>query len=166
MSKLAQREVQDLLVDRLKRGCRIKWLLLDPNSDVVEKRAESEGQTALAFKRDVESWSALHQLFIQSLPSELRERIELRHYADFPCYFLVDNGAFMLVGSYLRSCRGEEVPHLELEIKEGGAYKPFRKHFESLWAAAAARKTLPFEDRRRVSVPVVKERRRNIAQVA
>jgi hypothetical protein len=162
MSKLA--DMRPLLTKKLRGGCRVKWLLLDPNSDYVEKRAMQEGQNVTAFKSIVSTWSAEHQFFVQSLSPDLKANIELRHYAEFPACFIVDNGSKMLVGFYLRSS-GKDVPHLELDIKKDGAYVSFRKHFDSLWAAAE-RKTLPFKDRRRVSSPVERERRREVAEVA
>lgn len=165
MSKLADRDVQEMIIDKLRSGCRFKWLLLDPDSEAVARRAEAEGWQPAIFRKEVEVWSLNHQVFVERLEEGVRSNIELRHYRHTPCCFLVDNGNVMLVGFYLRSCSGEKVPHLELEIKEGGAYLSFRRHFDSLWMEAA-RKSLPFEERRKAARPVKEERRRAVAEVA
>lgn len=165
MSKLADRDVQEMIIDKLRSGCRFKWLLLDPDSEAVARRAEAEGWQPAIFKKEVEVWSLNHQVFVQRLEPAVRGNIELRHYGHTPCCFLVDNGSTMLVGFYLRSCSGERVPHLELEIKDGEAYLSFRRHFDSLWAEAAT-KTLPFQERRKATLPVQEERRRAVAEVA
>jgi hypothetical protein len=165
MSRLAVFEAQGVMSAKLREGCQIKLLLLNPRSEHIVKRAAEEGWDATEFHHDVESWGVRHRAFVQRLRPELRQNMELRLYDAAPDYFVVDNGKSMLVGFYLRTCSGEEVPHLELEVRDDGAYLPFRRHFDSLWASAE-HDSVVFVERRRQRKSVPMERRREAEQVA
>jgi hypothetical protein len=93
-----------------------------------------------------ESTNNLHHSFINfRIPANLRENIELGHY-DLPAtYLIVSTNKTMIVGFYLRAGRGELFPHLELEVKGGGIYASFLRHFDSLWDA---RKKVPIDPRK------------------
>ncbi len=165
MNRLANQEAQAILRERLNSGCSVKLLLLEPDSQFVATRAVEECRDAEQFQADVKGWDEFHQRFWKRLPAGLRERMEIRHYDSAPDYFIVDNDQMMLVSFYLRGQRGERVPHIELEIKENGAHVAFRRHFDAIWAASASGQgALPapvsLADRRQISVPVPKERRR------
>lgn len=127
--------MQTLLKKKLGEGCTIKFLIIDAASEFVKQRALEEGREYEDIRVDIESSDTLHKNFIEHrVPQELRQNIELGHYDSAPSYFIVSISTSMVVGFYLREDRGEEFPHMELEIKEGGISATFQKHFESLWA--------------------------------
>jgi hypothetical protein len=143
-----------LIRGKLEEGCSFRLLLVDPYSSFLDQRAhEEEPNSEENFKEQVRKWAESHLHFAQNLEARLAQRFELGFYRAAPS-FIADNEISMLMGSYLNGCRGDDCPHLELQIKPGGAYEPFRRHFESLWAE---RLTLP--ERRRQAQPVEKDRR-------
>ncbi|HEX7183035.1 MAG TPA: hypothetical protein VF756_14430 [Thermoanaerobaculia bacterium] len=162
MNRLANLEAQAALKEKLQNNCRIKLLLLDASADEeLEHRALAERVEDIQyFKQEAVRWNQFHHGFVRNLPPRIRERIEIRYYRTSPDYFIVDNDRTMLLGFYLRSHRGEDVPHIEMEIKRGGAYSPFRDHFETLWAGSAEGEVLTLADRRQQQMPVGADRRR------
>lgn len=144
-----------LLERKLREGCRIKLLLLDPYSAPLDQRAHEEARgREETFKTRVRQWAAIHQEFVNSMEPDLKGRFELGFYVAAPSCFVADDERSMLVGFYLNNCRGDDCPHLELEVKPGGAHEAFRRHFDSLWAHR-----LPQPDRRRETRKVEKDRR-------
>jgi hypothetical protein len=163
MNRLANLEAQAVLKEKINNNCKIKLLLLDPTAEEeLERRAIAEKIGNVAhFRQEAVRWNQIHEDFVQSLVAGVRDRIEIRHYRTSPDYFLIDNDRVMLLGFYLHSYRGEDVPHIEMEIKKGGAYGPFRDHFDGLWnwvGEAAGAKAEP-ADRRQQQVPVAVDRR-------
>jgi hypothetical protein len=143
-----------LIRGKLLEGCTIRLLLLDPYSPFLDQRAhEEEPKTEEPFKERVRKWAESHQQFARSLEASQTKGFELGFYRAAPS-FIADNETSMLVGFYLNECRGDDCPHLELEIKPGGVYKPFRQHFESFWVQ---RLSLP--ERRHQAQQVEKDRR-------
>ncbi|MEA2559381.1 MAG: hypothetical protein QOH06_885 [Acidobacteriota bacterium] len=144
-----------LILKKLRQGCKIKLLLLDPYSSPLDQRAREEAQgKEETFKARVRQWAATHQEFIDNLEPDLPGSLELGFYVAAPACFIAENESSMLVGFYLNNCRGDDCPHLELEVKPGGAYEAFRRHFDSLWA-----QRIPKPDRRRETRKVEKDRR-------
>ncbi len=173
MNRLANLEAQAVLKEKLQSNCSIKLLVLDASADeALTERARAERIEDIGqFKDETLRWSQSLDAFVQGLSSPLRERIEIRQYRSSPTYFIVDNDRTMLLGFYLRAHRGEDVPHIEMEIKTGGAYSAFRDHFEKLWAESSQGQLLAFVDRRQQHLPVQKdhrqgERRRQLKPVA
>lgn len=178
MDELTHNTGQRLLKTKLEEGCSVKLLLINPESSYVRERGlaekQEEGPALDDFVKKVKYRDSMHQSFIKSLHPDLQEKIEIRHYDSPPSLFIVDNDTTMLIGPYLYGYRGEEVPHLELETKKGGAHVPFREHFEALWATATtcvggSRPEMPSwderrrEDRRKRSLPVNPDRRKPAA---
>lgn len=146
---------EKLIRGKLREGCKIRLLLLDPYSVFLNQRAREEAPKAEdAFKERVRTWAEVHYRFVHSLEPELAENFELGFYQAAPTCFIADNEASMLVGFYLHGCRGDDCPHFELEIKPGGAYEQFRNHFESVWTLR-----LPRPERRKRTQKVEKDRR-------
>lgn len=165
LNRLASDAAETVIRRKLEEGCAIEALVIDPESRYVriraleefEKRPATEaevGSFVEAFVEKVRHRDYLLRNMLYDLPDHLRSRIEIRRYDAPTSYFLMDNNRTVLVGFYLRGLRGEECPHIELEVREGGAYHPFRRHFDAWWDA-------PYlVDRRREAVPVDIERRR------
>jgi hypothetical protein len=178
MDELTHNTGQRIIKTKLEEGCSIKLLLINPESPYVRERGlaekQEEGPELDDFVNKVRYRDSMHQSFIEALPVDLQEKIEVRHYDSAPSLFIVDNDTTMLIGFYLFGYRGEEVPHLELETKKGGAHVPFREHFEALWSTATiciggSRTEAPNWDerrrgeRRKLSLPVNPDRRKPAA---
>lgn len=161
LNSLANNPGKDLFKKKLREGCKIQLLLLDPNEcAALEERARQENRTTeediREFKERVQIWASIHKSTVQKLAADktLPGSIDLGYYQSLPSCFLVDNGNAMLVGFYLHGCRGDRCPQLEIENRQNGFYLQFESHFETLWA----RRTIPF-DRRQKDQPVEDERR-------
>jgi len=165
LNRLIAEDAGNVLRQKLKEGCTVQVLVMDPESPYVRVRALEEmdkpeateteiEQFMQAFVEKVRNRDSLFRNWAKNLPVQLQSRIEISHYDAPANCFLVDNTLTMLVGFYLRSFVGEECPHIELEIREGGAYLSFRRHFEFLW------KNPVLVERRKESIAVEVERRR------
>lgn len=143
MGYLASKDIQRDIEHKLGAGCTVKLLLLDLDSKHLLTRAIEEARQSAstpgeekkaikAFLSDAKLWRPVYENFSGTLPPELSERFKLRYYDAPPGFFLIDNGARMLVGFYLRGCSGDRCPHFEL-TKGGAAYEKFSNHFDLLW---------------------------------
>jgi hypothetical protein len=129
--------IQNAIEQKLKEGCKVQFLCLDSESAAVKQRAKAEGRSYEEIKRDIALTTQMHENFIDSrLNPELQKNIELGYYDSEPTHFIFSTNSAMIVGFYLqgKQKRGLHLPHLELEVKEGGMYLPFLEHFELLWA--------------------------------
>lgn len=161
LNSLANNPGRDLFKRKLREGCHIRLLLLDPKAcAALEERARQENRTTeediREFRERVQIWASVHRNAVQNLAADktLPGSIDLGYYQSLPSCFLIDNGNAMLVGFYLHGCRGDRCPQLEIENRQNGFYQQFDKHFETLWA----RRTMPL-DRRQKDEPVEDERR-------
>lgn len=126
-------EMQQVIIDKLKEGCTIKLLSLNPKSDFVKQRAREELRDVDEIQHVLQNTCEISESFISTLPNDLRSKITLLHYDAPPTCFLVSNGDTMIASIYLREQRGENFPHFQVELKEGGIFRPFMDHFDSLW---------------------------------
>ncbi|MFL5541790.1 MAG: hypothetical protein ACJ8J0_22580 [Longimicrobiaceae bacterium] len=136
MMSFTDPQMKHLLELKMLEKCTIKLLILAPASEYVRLRAEEEGRDAEEDLRlAISNADGLHRNWINyELRADLRERIELGHYDSAAHVLIVSTSHAMIVGPYLRGDRGEHLPHVELDIREGGLYAPFMRHFELLWA--------------------------------
>ncbi len=132
---LSLARTQPFLEKKLEAGCRIKILLLDPECNAVKERAEDEGRPYDEVREEIEASERIHRIFVERMrPKGLRGNIELKYYDRYPSFFLLATQSLVVVGFYLRKSRGLECPHIELEVKGGGLYEPFLRHFDAAWA--------------------------------
>lgn len=150
LMSLNEGKMRELISEKLKQGCKIKLMMLDPASPAVAERAEDERRKYKEVKAEIEASDRLHRVFVEEGTSEEgRHNMEIGYYSYYPNYFLFCTDKASVVGFYLRDQRGEEFPHLELEVRGGGMCIPFLKHFDSAWEARRANETpmLPFGSR-------------------
>lgn len=126
-------ETQQVIIEKLREGCTFKLLSLDPKSEFVKQRAREEHREVDEIQHVIQNTCEISESFISTLPDDYRQKITLLHYDAPPMCFLVSNGDTMIVSFYLREQRGENFPHFQIEIKEGGVFKPFMDHFDSIW---------------------------------
>lgn len=134
LMSLDEPRIQHILEDKLRAGCSIKILLLDPDSRAVEERATDERRKYTNVRGEIEASENIHRVFVEEMrPKSLRGNIELGYYDRYPGYFLLAIHSLVVVGFYLRDYRGEDSPHMELEVKAGGLSEPFLRHFDAAW---------------------------------
>ena len=126
-------EMQQVIIDKLRDGCTFKLLSLNPKSEFIKQRAREEHRDVLEIQGVIRNTCENNEGFISTLQADHRSSISLLHYDAPPMCFMVSNGDTMVVSIYLREKRGENFPHFKMEIKEGGIFEPFMKHFDSLW---------------------------------
>ncbi|MGD8455447.1 MAG: hypothetical protein PVF83_03600 [Anaerolineales bacterium] len=141
MASFTGSSMQHVIEQKLIQNCKVKWLILDADSQGARDRAIAEDRSYEDIKVDIAGRDTLHTNYITNrLTDELRKRIELRRYSLTPAYFVFSTDKILIVGFYLQGKRGEFYPHLELEIKKDGFYEPFLDHFDRLWEISAPAK--------------------------
>ena len=135
LTDFTSRGIQGAIEEKLQLGCKVKLLLLSPNSRFARQRAIEEGRDPEEWEDELIAVNKSHQNFLRRLPKGLRQNIELGHYDSPPSFSIYEMGDKVIIGFYLIGHKGELSPHFELEVREGGMYKPFINHFDSLWRA-------------------------------
>lgn len=136
LMSLDDARIRHILAEKLRAGCSIKILLLDPTSRAVEERAVDERRKYNNVRDEIEASENIHRVFVEEMrPKKLPGNIELGYYDRYPGYFLLAIHSLVVVGFYLRDYRGEDSPHMELEVKAGGLCEPFLRHFDAGWKA-------------------------------
>jgi hypothetical protein len=128
MTSFGHDQMRELLQTKVGQGCKIRLMIMDPESQFVALRALEEHQDPAEFRRVIEAADTMHRFLIGT-----PKNVELGHYDSPPTYFIVSTNKAMIIGFYLREGSGGHFPHLELEAKEAGAYMQFQQHFDSLW---------------------------------
>ncbi len=119
-------DVEDMLMEKSKAGCRIRILLGKPESDAVNKRNIEEAKEGSISSRIEISIARLGNLIDNGA-------IEVKLH-DTPLYcsiYRFDNR--MLVTPHQYGVRGALAPPIELKRVEKGLFKSYLKHFDSIW---------------------------------
>ena len=108
----------------------IKFLLLDPNSSTLERKAKDENVDPDNLRKDI-------QATIQRLKSYVEKyniKIEIRFYTDFPIWRLcvIDNKKIYL-NYFLSNQQGPESPLIEIRPVSNGIFGGFIKEFNETW---------------------------------
>lgn len=118
------------LLDKCEKGCRIRMVFADPQSEYVEKRDDEEQEPITLRARIASSMRAFAELL--DCPS-----VEIR-LQDVPLYnsvFRFDDQMF--VTPMLFATPGHAAPLLHLRrLGAGGMFSRFADHFEGIWAAS------------------------------
>ncbi len=108
-----------ILVRRLKEGCKIQILLLDPRIDIIERLAREEGQSPEEMLGDIETsvqiCKRLSELLLankSTLQSQAQLTISLYNRVPYFAYHRTDSQA--IVGFYFMSNKGSASPAYEL----------------------------------------------------
>lgn len=134
---LSDPDMERIIEQKLKLGCKFKILCLDPDSRFVGERAAEEGRDPAEMRDDILSKIHGWKNFVQHRVSEnRRSQVELKCHDSTTRHFLFITETLVVVGFYLGKERGATSTHLELEIKEGGMATAFIEHFDSLWKVA------------------------------
>lgn len=128
-------EMEKVLVQKLKEGCKIKMLTIDPDSEAVVQRAREEGHEFKWLKSEIQSTLTMYENMLQGVPEKFRPNFELGYYTSSPSHFILCVNNFMIVSPYLVGNRGFDCPHFEIDFKKGGIYQQYLEHFNMLWAS-------------------------------
>lgn len=122
-----------LLEKKLAEGVAIRFLLLDPTSPNLQRRAESEKYSAEAMRRDINT--SLET--IDRLKARYSGKIDYVIYTSYPiwrCVFIDEREVY--VSYYPPGSFGDQSPSVKLVAQAGQAslYKAFRTYFEEKWS--------------------------------
>ncbi|HTY21775.1 MAG TPA: hypothetical protein VMC85_01495 [Desulfomonilaceae bacterium] len=126
---------EKILVEKLREGCKIKMLTMDPDSETVAQRAREEKHDYQWLMSEIQSTLTMYENMLQGLPITLRANFELGCYTTYPTQFMFCVNNVMIVSPYLAGNRGYDCPHYEIESKKGGIYKQYSDHFNMLWGS-------------------------------
>jgi len=127
-----QSDLYKLLEQKLREGIVMRFLLLDPLSPNLQRRAESENYSPEAMKRDINN--SIER--IEQLKAQYPGKIDYATYTSYPiwrCIFIDDREAY--VSYYPPGSFGDKSPSMKLVAKPSteGFYRAFRTYFEEKW---------------------------------
>jgi hypothetical protein len=139
---------EDVLYRRLRDGCSIRILFLDPRSDLLPRLAQEEGQSLDLMLSDIaKSIGVCHRLASLINKGELphRSRLDIRVYDEVPyfSYHKVNND--IIVGFYFTTSLGSASS--AFEVKDPGTQEMFSGHFTAIFAHSSDRILLEVSDR-------------------
>ena len=126
-----------LIYGKIKKGCKVKLLLLDPNSKFLYDPLIEQDEENLK-KKKIDILSAINNF------EKLRERsmefknemLQIRYYNSSPSYFVIQTNKGVGVGLNLLTTNYTKPPLIELYNHQSKLSIPFIEHFEILWNTA------------------------------
>jgi hypothetical protein len=129
-SLLNSDEFREIVIRKAKGDCVFKFLILDPNSPNVEKKAIEEGDTATGWKNEIEA----NIMRLKQLRDEHHLNIQVRLYYQFPVLRVIFvNSNLMYFGWYPLGLQGIRSPLLIVRNEQDTLYQPIRLSFNNLW---------------------------------
>lgn len=124
--------VERLLIEKAEASIKLRFLILNPDSPYVEKKAKDEGDAPEVWKHDIQS--SLSRL--KEIQGRVRSgvRIEIALYDSMPnwrCVFVDDKIVF--ASFYPHGKRGKAAPVLVITKTSNSLYVPFHTDFTALW---------------------------------
>jgi len=106
-SMLSNDEFREIMLKKSKGNCVFKFLLLNPQSQFVAKKALEEGDTATGWKNEIEA-----NLFrLKQLRDEHHLNIEVRIYDQFPIFRVIFSNSNLM---YFGWCINRSKPHSKI----------------------------------------------------
>jgi len=128
-SMLSNDEFREVMMKKSKGNCIFKFMLLNPESQFVAKKALEEGDTAIGWKNEIEA----NLLRLKQLKDEHHLNIEVRLYDQFPVFRVIfSNSNLMYFGWYPIGLQGIRSPLLIVQNNQGALYQPVRLSFNDL----------------------------------
>ncbi|MEW6609834.1 MAG: hypothetical protein AB1414_20720 [bacterium] len=130
--QIQEDEVRNSIEGALRRGCKFRFLLVDPKSEQVQIRENQEGRVKGAIKIDIEGAIKDIEGLMKKEEREYRT-ICLRKSSFTPTYSLlrVDNRLF--IQPYPCGGAGWRFPTFELEDKLGSVFRYYTEDFNQFW---------------------------------
>lgn len=129
-------DLYKLLEDKLKQGVVMKFLLLDPESPNLQRRAKDEGYNEEAMRRDIDT-SIERLVELKNTYSD--KKVDYATYTSYPiwrCIFIDEREVY--VSYYPLGSFGDKSPSVKFmaQIDQANVYsfyKAFRTYFEEMW---------------------------------
>jgi hypothetical protein len=124
-------ETEPLVRQKLREGCRFRFLLLDPRSRFLELKANDEGDDPKAWRHDITaSVTRLRKMQKDFGP----DVVGLREYDEFPVWrFVVVDRRLMHITYYPHGHRGTYSPVAILMKEEKSMFAPLCQLYQELW---------------------------------
>ena len=120
------------LQELVKSNCKLKILMLNPNSRHVYYRGKVEKNPEL--KGDIKRSFEKKQRFIDELPERVKQNVEIKFYDTYPLYAMtIIDDCFIRVTPFLYNKVGQQGPTSDYERKAGGIFDAYVEHFNDLW---------------------------------
>lgn len=144
---------EDVICRRLRGGCSMRILFLDPRSSLLPRLASEEGQSLDSLLSDItRSLGVCHRLekIINDAPLHHSSRLDIRVYDEFPyfSYHKVDNE--IIVGFYFTNALGSVSS--AFEVTDPAIQEMFSGHFTSIFGRSSGRVLLEVSDKRSQAV--------------
>lgn len=124
-------EIEDILKKKTREGCKFKFLLLNPNSQNLARKAKDENDSPTAWKNDIEA--GIKRL--ETLRREIGpDKFDFRTYSIFPIWrgiFIDDIDAY--ISYYPHGHRGKYSPIIHFRNIDKSFFNPFKDYFIELW---------------------------------
>jgi len=133
LNNLAEFERNELIMDAVTRGCAVRFLYLDPDSQEVAAHARDEARDQKEVFGDIAATASIWRSDQDKLHNP--KKFQVRKYSAAPKCFLIIHKQGVYVGLYLRGNRGNKCPHF-LCAPDGMLAKQYIRHFEQLWDQA------------------------------
>ena len=126
----------ELAVVKLARsGANVRFLLLDPSSPLVAKRAGDEGSSAEVWEHDIKATTRR----LRDIAIRHSVTIEVKYYDEYPIWrMLVVDRKSIYLNYYLDRKRFTDSPQVIMKKTETGLVNPYVKYFDNLWGSAVA----------------------------
>lgn len=122
----------DKLQKLVTENCKLKILMLNPNSLYVNYRGKVEKNPDL--KGDIKKSFEKKQKFINELPERVKQNVEIKFYDTYPLYAMtIIDDNFIRVTPFLYNKVGQQCPTSDYERKAGGIFEAYLEHFNDLW---------------------------------
>ena len=132
--------VEEVLERKLRDGCAVRILFLDPRSDLVGRLAREEGQTARMMLSDIATslgvCRRLYDLLAQS-PLPATAQLQIRVYDEVPYFSYHRQGDHVIVGFYFVTALGSQSAAFEVMDEQTRSF--FESHFTTLFDRSSDR---------------------------
>lgn len=126
-------EFEQAVVKLARSGASVKFLLLNPSSPLVARRAGDEGSSADVWEHDIKATSRR----LKDIATKNSVTIEVRYYEDYPLWrMLVVDRKIIYLNYYLDRKRFTDSPQVVLKKTETGLINAYVKYFDNLWSSA------------------------------
>jgi hypothetical protein len=133
-------QIERSLSKVIARGCRIRILLLDPNSIQAEARNEDLGYVD---RNTIRHSIELNLKQLASFHTEVGDALEVRLYRGTPVLSLYACDDTRFLGFYWRKRRSSQGPQFEIRGRSSLMALEADRHFEDLWAHSSVVKFAP-----------------------
>jgi hypothetical protein len=123
-------ELQEKLIEIGKKGGEIRFLLMNPKSPTLKRKADDEGDDWNAWKKDIEA--QINRL--KAIGKNNNIKISVKLYDEFPIWrMVIIDTSKMYLHYFLSEQQGPQSPLLEIEEKKNGIFHSFYREYLELW---------------------------------